>query len=422
MTLLAISPDFASHYQPIAVVARAARDAGRRVAVATGPAMRPRVEADGFEWHELRLGAESNPGVVERSPAIDRFVDATRRGPIATLRLQARDRAEDVLWEPASVARRIADLCGRIDPDDVLVDQVSFGSTLAVYALGRPFVTLVPGHPSQLPVGTERYGVPAHWPEALTPDPGELARLEQLVDDVGRRFTDRWNGVLATLTAHAEPVDDAFRVHGERVIHNTAPALGPTEHPRSAEHCFLGPLVRDEALLGGVATWRRDADAPLVYVALGTFLSLRADVLERVTSALRRVGARAAIATGATDPRELGPVPSGWIVAPTLPQVALLADADLAIHHGGNNSVQESLLAGARQLVLPFSTDQFAIAADLERTGRGTVAAPNDATSEDLAELIEHVLGEPRPDPLPRCDTAELAAATRLGAVPVTTV
>ena len=28
--------------------------------------------------------------------------------------------------------------------------------TLAMHATGRPFMTLVPGHPSQLPVGAER--------------------------------------------------------------------------------------------------------------------------------------------------------------------------------------------------------------------------------------------------------------------------
>ena len=230
---------------------------------------------------------------------------------------------------------------------------------------------------------------------ALEPDRGDLAALEELVDDVGRRFTDRWNGVLAALTAYAEPVDDAFRVHGEQVIHNTAPELRDAARPSGAKHRFLGPLVRDEALVDAVGSWRREADTPLVYVALGTFLSLRADVLERVASALRRVGARAAIATGSTDPSELGPVPSEWIVAPTLPQVALLADADLAIHHGGNNSVQESLVAGARQLVLPFSTDQFDGAAAVERGLAGVALDPNHASRPLIAGAVRGLLRNP---------------------------
>ncbi len=413
MTLLVISPDFASHYLPMAVVASAARHHGDRVVVATGSTMRPHVEAHGFEWRELRLGSGSNTGIVERSPAIDRFLAATQRGPIATLSLQARDRAEDLLWQPTTVAQRIAELCERLDPDQVMVDHVSFGSTLAMYATGRPFISLVPGHPSQLPVGEHRYGIPPRWPSALEPRPDELAELEQLVDRVGRRFTDRWNAVLAEIAPTACPVEDAFRVHGDRVLFNAPPELqDPTDQRDiSPDHRFVGPLVRDETRPPGFDEWGRGRREPLVYVALGTFLSHRGDVLARIAGAIRTSGARAAIATGPTDPAMLGPIPNGWIVAPTLPQVALLADADLAIHHGGNNSVQESLAAGVNQLVLPFSTDQFANAYDLERTGLGAVASPNAASVHELAELVERRLAAARPAPIQGADSAAIAAA-----------
>jgi len=413
MTVLVISPDFASHYLPLSIVASAARDQGRRVVVATGSTMRPRVEADGFRWCELRVGTGSNTGIVDRSPAVDRFLAATERGPIATLRLQARDRADDLLWQPTMVARRIADLCERIDPDHVLVDHVSFGSTLAMYASGRPFVSLVPGHPSQLPAGDQRYGVPARWPAAFDPPAAELTDLEALVDRVGRRFTDRWNAALAEVAPSATPVDDAFRVHGHRVLYNSPTELRDPDRwtDVDSDHHFVGPLVRDEACPSGFDAWVRDDGTPRVYVALGTFLSHRTDVLTRIAAALRDGGVRAAIATGPTDPSELGPVPDGWIVAPTLPQVALLAGADLAIHHGGNNSVQESLAAGARQLVLPFSTDQFANAFDLERTGFGMVAAPNTTSRRELAQLVGESLAGAAPAPITGAGPVALAEA-----------
>ena len=145
--------------------------------------------------------------------------------------------------------------------------------------------------------------------------------------------------------------------------------------------------------------------------ALGTFLSHRRDVLARIAEALRIAGVRAAIATGPTPVDALGMLPANWIVAPTLPQVALLAHADLSIHHGGNNSFQESLAAGTRQLVMPFSTDQFASAHDLERTGTGAVAAPNTATVGELVALIENALTSPTPTPTSRPDPSTLVAA-----------
>ena len=80
MTLLVISPDYASHYGPLAVLARAAQQDGRRVVVATGKSIQSRVKAEGFEWRELNLAASSNSGVVTKSPSIERFLAATRRG------------------------------------------------------------------------------------------------------------------------------------------------------------------------------------------------------------------------------------------------------------------------------------------------------------------------------------------------------
>lgn len=403
MSLLVISPEYASHYAPLAVLAGHTRARGERVVVATGPSLRARVDADGFEWRPLRLGAGSNDGVVADGPAIQSFIAATRAGPVATIRCQALDRERDLLWNPERVAGEIGALCTELDPDDVLVDHVSFGSTLAMHATGRPYTTLVPGHPSQLPVGAERYGIPAQWPSCLAPDPLELDELERLVDRVTSAFTDRWNMALAAVAPQKRPVDDAFRVHGRRVLYNSVAALhlAARSEQLPIDHHFVGPLVRSEELPDALRSWLdRTDDRPYVYVALGTFLSHRSDVLATIAGALRDVGARAAIAVGATAPHELGPLPDDWIVAPTLPQVAMLHGADVAIHHGGNNSVQESFAAGVRQLVLPMSTDQFANAADLERCGDGAIASPNDVSSADLAAMIAGLLAMTRPAPI----------------------
>ena len=221
MTLLVISPDYASHYGPLAVVARSAQEGGRRVVVATGHSLQSRVKAEGFEWRELNLAASSNSGVVTRDASIERFLTATRQGPLDTIRYQAMQRQIDLLWEPERVVGSITSLYRDLEPDEVLVDHVSFGSTLAMYAIGGSFMTLVPGHPSQLPVGKERYGIPAEWPACMRPEPEELRDVEQLADSVTAAFTKRWNSVLAMLAPERPSVEDAFRVHGHRVLYNS---------------------------------------------------------------------------------------------------------------------------------------------------------------------------------------------------------
>jgi UDP:flavonoid glycosyltransferase YjiC (YdhE family) len=101
---------------------------------------------------------------------------------------------------------------------------------------------------------------------------------------------------------------------------------------------------------------------------------------------------RVAIATGATDPTELGALPTAWLVRAFLPQVRLLQQAVLAVTHGGNNSITEAMTAGVPLVVLPFSTDQFAGAAALDDAGFGTSLPPNTATVLDLRVACERML------------------------------
>jgi UDP:flavonoid glycosyltransferase YjiC (YdhE family) len=62
------------------------------------------------------------------------------------------------------------------------------------------------------------------------------------------------------------------------------------------------------------------------------------------------------------------------------------------VTHGGNNSVSEAVGQGVPLVVLPFSTDQFAGAAAIERTGVGVALDPNSASVDELAEALRTVV------------------------------
>lgn len=404
MTLLVISPDYASHLFPLATLATAWVEAGERVVVATGPATASIVESFGFERVNLQLGRGSNPGTIraEDQPkgeddALRGFFDATRRGMIETLAFQARARLTDLMWQPVATARAVLDVVSQVRPDAVIVDHLAFSARLALEAGGVAYADVVLGHPSALPVGDEVYGFPPAWPAAFTPTEVELRSLRELCNEVSASFTAEWNAAMAELAPDRAPSTSAFEEHGDLVLLNYPAELSPAE--RTAQlppHVFLGSAVRDEAIDDEVAGWIASSDEPFVYVSFGSFLSVRDDVLARVAEALRSVGVRAAIATGATDPADLGDLPADWLVRGFLPQVTLLRSAAAAVTHGGNNSVTESLTFGVPLVVLPFSTDQFAGAAAIEQTGFGVCLAPNEATPAELAAAIERVLGMPR--------------------------
>jgi zeaxanthin glucosyltransferase len=390
VTLLVISPDYASHLYPLASLATAFSAAGDDV-----------VGAFGFQRVGLQLGRGSNPGVIKaedqpvgEDDALRGFFAATRHGMIPTLAFQAAARSSDLLWEPVETARAVLSLVDLVQPDQIIVDHLAFSARLALISAGIPHGDIVLGHPSALPVGEEVYGYPSAWPAAFSPDETELEELYALCAGVRDRFTTQWNSALLELDRNATEAEDAFATHGDLLMLNYPGQLH--DRARTAllpPHAFLGSAVRTEPIDPEVNAWLAESHEPVVYVSFGSFLSVRADVLGRVADALKLLGVRVAIATGSAPLRELGELPDNWLVREFLPQVVLLEHAVLAVTHGGNNSVTEAANAGVPMLVLPFSTDQFAGAAAIERSGMGEALPPNTATVGELHAAAERILG-----------------------------
>ncbi len=404
MTLLIISPDYASHLFPLATLGTAWRDAGERVVVATGPATADIVSQFGFERENLQLGRGSNPGVIraDQQPrgeddALRGFFESTRRGMVETLLFQAHARSNDLLWNPVEIVGEVQRLVQRVRPDDVIVDHLAFSARLGLKSGGIRHADVVLGHPSTLTVGAEVYGYPTAWPPALHPDQADLESLRKLCQEVRDAFTARWNAALLQLSPGATASVDAFAETGDVLLLNYPAELHDQNRARLfPPHAFLGSAVREEAVDSEVHQWLADNDTrPIVYVSFGSFLSVRGDVLARVAGALKGLDVRVAIATGSTSPEVLGPVPASWLVRDFLPQVTLLGRAALAVSHGGNNTVTEALTCAVPLLLLPFSTDQFAGAAAVEAAGFGVGLDPNSASVDVLREAVTGLLSLP---------------------------
>jgi len=396
VTVLVVVPDYASHWYPLSAVAEALRARGHRVVVATGRTLAPLVAADGHEHVELTLGAGSNGGIrpAGAEAELNAFFAATREGMVATLRYQAERRRHDLLWEPQAVAERLRRIVETVVPDTVLVDQLAFGATAALRGLRVPFLSFLPGHPCQLPAQGEIFGYPELRPPGFEPPAAALLSLKALCADVASEFTAAYNAVTADLDSTATSLDDAFAAGGTLGTLVNYPWQIGAHADRLPDARFVGSCIRSEApdrTLSRLA--REPRGRPRAYVSLGSFLSARTDVLQRIVDALRALGWDAVVATGATDPQALGTLPSGWIVREHLPQVAALAACDIVVCHGGNNTVTEALTAGLPVLTAPFSTDQFAGAEDLRRAGLGDALDPAATTAHEIATRLDSLLG-----------------------------
>jgi len=393
MKLLIVSPDYASHAGPLIEIGRAwARDHGD-VVVATGQAVRTLVTDAGLGWVELRLGKGSNPGVIEEAEQpegedvhLRAFFDATREGPVATLRYQADARSHDLMHDPDGVFDRLRVVLDEVRPDRIAVDHVAFGARLALHALGVECATVVLGHPSALPSNGEVYGLPDDWPAAMRPSSEDLADLDRRCHAAVAELTVAADEFLARRAPSAPPVGDLTRTPGRPTVYVYPSSLHSATRALAPGSVFVGSLAKHQNL-GSFPL--PHGNGRRVTVALGSFLSARGDVLRTAVEAARLAGWRLSIAHGSTPLRELGELPVGAVAVRHLPQVAMLRETDVFVNHGGNGSVTEAVAARVPMVLLPFSTDQFAGAAAIERAGVGVVLAPNDITPESLVAGVE---------------------------------
>ena len=401
MIALIVSPDYVSHYLPLSAIGEELRARGTEVVVATGPGLEVQVGADGFE-HRLRaLGPSSNSGAPERAiqerAELADFLAATRRGAIATLRYQAEQRLRDLLWQPDAVTERLACIIDEVEPDVILSDQIAYGATLALRALERPYATLLPGHPSALPVPGEIFGVPPYFPAALDHPSDELASLRALCARVTDRFAREYADALARLNPSATPPANPFAAGSPWLTMVNYPSALARHRSLPAPVHYIGSCARrgraDKGLEKRIASLPR----PRVYVALGTFMSAREDVLARIATALRGEPVSLVVASGANDPAALQLEGQWHLVRNHLPQADLLPLCDLVVCHGGNNTVTESLEAGVPLLVAPFASDQFAGAADVCRAGVGDAFDPNCAKPPEITRRAAALLAGPAP-------------------------
>ncbi len=393
--VVVVSPPFLSHARPLSVLAGALRTAGAEVRYACAPAFASLAREAGVGFVPLAVTRNANTGVAEstrqdaaEAARLRAFLTATREGAVAALLAQARHRRADLLADPEGVLEALRAVDRRLRPDWYVVDQLNHSVTLALHCLGLRWATLCPGHPDQLPSAPGAYfGLPSAWPDALRPGPDRLAGLRAAVRRDDEELTARFAAFAARHAPGRPAPGRAFALGSAHAVVHPYPALPwrptPAEGPR---RLFAGHLAAPPEPLD--ARWDervrrlRAHGGRLVLVAFGTFLSARDDVLRTVVRGLVEGTGDVSVVVAAGDRAgALADLAGERVaVARSVPQTALLEHVDAMAHHGGGNSFTECLRAGVPALVLPFSSDQFAVARDAERSGAGVVLDPNAVT------------------------------------------
>lgn len=401
--IVIISPPFFSHARPLSVLAAALRERGADVHFACSEAFEDLAVRAGARFVPLTVTRNANTGVAEateqeaaEAARLGEFLDATRHGAVPALMTQARHRRADMLADPEGVLAQLRALDERLRPDWYVVDQLGYAVTLGLHCLGVRYATFCPGHPTYVLAGPDSYfGVPYDWPAALRPDPRRLADLTAAARENDDAFTTLFEAFARTEAPAAPAPGRAFALTSPDAVLYSYPELPwlPVP-PAGPEHVYAGHMVGaaeplDDDWSRRLRRLRERADR-VVLVALGTFLSARDDVLRAVVSGVvdGTDGTAVVVAAGRRTAALADLAGDRVVVAPSVPQQSLLAHVDAMVHHGGNNSFTECLRFGVPALVLPFSSDQFAVARDAERAGVGVVRDPNTLAPRDVPAVL----------------------------------
>ncbi|MDB5512608.1 MAG: Zeaxanthin glucosyltransferase [Enterovirga sp.] len=283
--------------------------------------------------------------------------------------------------------------CRALGVDAIVADQTEAAAGLAARRLGLPFVSVA----NALPLNRE--------PELPPPftgwryDPSGWGRERnrggyRVSDWLMRRhggviahYAEQWSlGPIRSIEDCASPLAQISQtVAGFDFPRRAAPE---TFHP-------VGPL-RPPAPEGEPVTLPPRDGRPVMFASLGTLQGRRIGLFRRIAEAAERVGVQLIVAHGGgLSSRQAASLAGNPIVYDFVPQRQVLRQTDVAVLHGGLNTVLDALAAAVPIVAVPIAFEQAAIAARLAHAGAGVKVRRRWLTAGGLARQVGHVLRTP---------------------------
>jgi len=150
------------------------------------------------------------------------------------------------------------------------------------------------------------------------------------------------------------------------------------------------------------ALWMKRLDegmrgkSEMVYFSLGTIASGDVNLMKRFINFFREDAKRLYVISKGVGGHKFELDSSNMIGDDYVPQTLLVSKANLAIIHGGNNSVTECLYFGTPMIVLPVFGDQSDNAQRIADLGLGKRLNAHSCSKEELFKVMDEVLSDER--------------------------
>ena len=250
-------------------------------------------------------------------------------------------------------------------PDVIVSDCISFAGGICAFLKGIPYATTTPVPPNVL--------------EGSLPLPKVQAWQQELIFGL----------------------QSAFGIHTDRaVIHSdrlnlvfTSREFAGWENPPPYMR-FVGPVSgRPEET---AFEWDRleRMGRPGIFISLGTLLvDVRRAFFDKMVEAF---GQRRLTIVAATDPGIREDWPDNFIVQAYVPQAKVMEKMDVAICHGGFNTIHDAILHRLPILITPIAYDHFHTASLIERSGCGISIRYKRLRAEAVGQAVEELLENDR--------------------------
>jgi len=337
-----------------------------------------------YGFAEYQLATSGEAPATDWNDFIARHRDTFRQGPEAQLHSYVGPTWDAIVDTAMAVELPLRQLLASLQPDAIVLDNVVMFP--AIVNAGVPWIRVVSCAETELP------------------DPAVPPYLSGLGDEERGSWSDFAQAYMA-VTAPAHARFAAFMTE----CGLSAPPPGRFLDPSPwlnlllapdiirrrrnlpldpARYVFLNGCVRQEADWQPPRFASRN-DAPLVLTSFGSLGAMDGALTRRMIDVFADLPCRFLV-NGGPWSDDYTAVPDNVLVAGWFPQPSVVAQSEVFIHHGGNNSFCEALHFGVPSLVMPYCWDGHDNARRVEETGVGRAM---DRYRWDEAELADAITG-----------------------------
>lgn len=340
----------------------------------------------GFKEYQLPTASiAASQGSEETWQAfITAHLEHFNQDPLTQLETYVRPTWETIVDTAIQAERGLDSLLKRIKPDAIVLDNVIMFPAIA--NAGVPWIRVV------------------SCAETEIPDPNVPPYLSGLSATSPQRPAFETAYLKATASAHS-------RYNTFRNRHNLAPLpegqfletsphinllLAPEAVRHQREHplpedlfVFLEGCVREEARFDPPPLPVNDG--PIVYLSFGSLGAIDTDLVARMIDVFATFPARFFVNVGGFL-EHYQSVPNNVYLGSWFPQPSIVTQADLFIHHGGNNSYCEALYYGVPSLIMPYCWDGHDNGLRAAQTGTGIHMQRDGWSAQQLCAAMTTLL------------------------------